>query len=76
MAKIKSGAWYVMGDTMFKVIGLGTKRKGKKMRHADLYNIEYVGIRQEPIPSFMYADKIGTCTLITKEVADIMLAVT
>lgn len=44
------------------------------MRHADLYNIEYVGIRQEPIPSYMYANNIRTCTQISKEVADIILA--
>lgn len=63
-----------MGDTMFKVIGLESPRGGRKMRHADLYSIEYVGVRQEPIPSFMYADKIRTCIQITKEVADIVLA--
>ena len=74
MAKIKSGAWYVDGDVVFQVLGINANKA--RNYHADLYNIEYVGIRREPIPSNMFADKIRTCTQITEEVADIVLAVT
>ena len=73
MAKIKSGAWYMDGDVLFQVLGVNANKP--KNYHTDLYSIEYVGIRSEPIPSNMFADKIRTCTQISKEVADILLAV-
>ena len=71
MAKIKSGAYYMLGDVVFKVIGLdrtGTAR----YKGVHLYDIEYLSLPL-PIPSKMFADKIKTCTRIPKEVADIMV---
>jgi len=72
MAKIKSGAYYMIGEAVFRVIGLdrtGTAR----YKGVHLYDIEYLGSLPLPIPSKMFADKIKTCTRITKEVADIMV---
>ena len=73
MAKIKSGAWYMYGDVVFQVLGIDANKA--KNYHTDLYSIEYVGIRGMPIPCKLFADKIRTCTQISKEVADILLAV-
>ena len=72
MAKIKSGGWYVKGDLVLRVKGIQKPKNGNYEK--DLYDIEYVGIHGVAIPSKLFARQIRTCTQITKEVADIVLA--
>lgn len=72
MAKIKSGAYYMVGEAVFKVLGLdrtGTAR----YKGVHLYDIEYLGSAPLPFRSKMFSDRIKKCTRITKEVADIMV---
>lgn len=62
----------MLGNVVFKVIGLDRTGTARYIG-VHLYDIEYLESTPLPFRSKMFADKIKTCTRITKEVADIMV---